>query len=129
MAILKKGMNAAVARNLFRQDHGGRAIGLDRDAIEREWDASKNIPQNRASTMAEKMQEGAQGEWNKLIGPCRPSALPWRGNGAHSPMDLQGHRLPIRLSDRRGSGEAEAECRYHAADARSCSLAARYLAS
>lgn len=68
MDLLKRGLTPALARYLFGQEHGGRAIGLDPKAVQRDWDSNKNIPENRASNLADKMQEGAQGEWNKLIG-------------------------------------------------------------
>lgn len=68
LAILQKGVNAAMARYLFGQEHGGRAIGLDGKAIERDYQGNLSVPPNRAEVIAEKNQEGAQGEWNKLVG-------------------------------------------------------------
>lgn len=68
MDLLRKGLTPALARYLFGQEHGGRAIGLDPKAIERDEKEFRNMPDNRASVVAEKQQEGAQGEWNKMVG-------------------------------------------------------------
>lgn len=68
MDLLRKGLTPALARYLFGQEHGGRAIGLDPKAIERDEKAFRAMPENRAAAVADKMQEGAQGEWNKLTG-------------------------------------------------------------
>lgn len=68
LAIINKGINSAIARYLFGQEHGGRAIGLDGKAIERDFRENLHVPPNRAEVIAEKNQEGAQGEWNKLVG-------------------------------------------------------------
>lgn len=62
------GLSPALARYLFGQEHGGRAIGLDVNAIRRDEATYKATPENRAQVVGDKMQEGAQGEWNKLVG-------------------------------------------------------------
>lgn len=75
MDLIQKGLTPALARYLFGQEHGGRAIGLDPAAIRRDWETNKNIPSDRASVVAAKMQEGAQGEWNKMIGSVQTFAV------------------------------------------------------
>ena len=68
IAIVEKGMNAAIARYLFGQEHGGRAIGLDPKAIKRDYEDNKHVPGDRAEVVAKKLQEGAQGEYNQMVG-------------------------------------------------------------
>lgn len=75
MDLLRKGLTPALARYLFGQEHGGRAIGLDPQAIERDEKAFKEMPDNRAAVVADKMQEGAQGEWSKLTGSVQTFAV------------------------------------------------------
>lgn len=75
MDLLRKGLTPALAKYLFGQEHGGRAIGLDPKAIERDEKAFRQMPDNRAVVVADKMQEGAQGEWNKLTGSVQTFAV------------------------------------------------------
>lgn len=103
MAIVEKGMNAAIARYLFGQEHGGRAIGLDPNAIRRDFEGNKNVPSDRAEVVANKLQEGAQGEWNQLIGSVQTfgvalgestdSLRQWTYKGLGSVFDWMTDRL------------------------------------
>lgn len=66
--ILKKGLTPALAKYLFGTDHGGRAIGLNHKQLEEDKKALLDTPDNRAKAVADKMQEGAQGEYTKMLG-------------------------------------------------------------
>ena len=66
--LVAKGLPPAIARYLFGQEHGGRAQGLNSKQLERDQKNYENIPEDRAEKIADKMQEGAQGEYLKMAG-------------------------------------------------------------
>lgn len=66
--LVKKGMSPAVAQYLFGDKQGGRAIAIDPDRLQKDIENFKNVPEDRASSVAKKMQEGPQGEYTKMVG-------------------------------------------------------------
>lgn len=66
--VIKKGLTSALSKYLFGTEHGGRALSLDAKQLEEDKKVFQNVPENRAQTVAGKMQEGAQGEYTKMMG-------------------------------------------------------------
>ena len=66
--LVKKGLTPALANYLFGSEHGGRAISLNAGQLDRDVKNFKNVPENRAASIADKMQEGPQGAWNNMVG-------------------------------------------------------------
>lgn len=66
--ILRRGMTPAVARYLFGQEHGGRAQTLRAADVERDAQAIRNTPNNRARAVGDEIQGGAYGAYQRMIG-------------------------------------------------------------
>ena len=66
--LIKKGLTPAQAKYLFGSEHGGRLLSLNGDQLDKDKKNFQNVPDNRAESVANKMQEGAQGEYTKLLG-------------------------------------------------------------
>lgn len=66
--IIGKGLSPALAKYLFGQEHGGRAQALNLAQLERDQKNFQNVPENRAQSIADTMQQGAQGEYLKMAG-------------------------------------------------------------
>jgi TP901 family phage tail tape measure protein len=66
--IISGNMSPAVAKYLFGTEHGGRALSLNAKQLEKDEQNFRNTPNDRASGVAQKMQEGAQGEYTKMVG-------------------------------------------------------------
>lgn len=66
--LVKRGMTPALASYLFGSEHGGRAVSLNAGQLERDVKNFKNVPENRAASVADKMQEGPQGAYMRMQG-------------------------------------------------------------
>ncbi len=66
--IIAKKVTPAQAGAILGSEHGGRLLGLRIEQLEKDLKTFRETPDNRASSVADKMQEGAQGEWVKMTG-------------------------------------------------------------
>ncbi|WP_020493659.1 phage tail tape measure protein [Methylobacterium sp. WSM2598] len=68
MDILKQGLTPALAKYLFGQEHGGRALGLRPEMLEKDRKAFEHTPEDRASQFGKDVNAGAYGEYNQMKG-------------------------------------------------------------
>ncbi|ACA18484.1 phage tail tape measure protein, TP901 family [Methylobacterium sp. 4-46] len=68
MDILKQGLTPALAKYLFGQEHGGRALGLRPEMLEKDRKAFEHTPKDRASQFGKDVNAGAYGEYNQMKG-------------------------------------------------------------
>ena len=66
--LIRRGMPPAMAKYLFGTEHGGRALSFDPKQLDQDLKNVRNVPENRAEGVANKMQEGSQGAWTRMIG-------------------------------------------------------------
>ncbi|MCA0404858.1 MAG: phage tail tape measure protein [Proteobacteria bacterium] len=66
--ILSKGITPALGKFLLGQEHGGRLQTIDYKQFLEDLKTFRSTPENRAESVANKMQQGAQGEYTKMVG-------------------------------------------------------------
>lgn len=59
--VIRKGITPALGKYLFGQEHGGRAMALDLKTLEKDQATFRNTPDNRASDVGVKRNEGVSG--------------------------------------------------------------------
>lgn len=58
----------ALSKYLFGQEHGGRAQALDVKTLDKDVQAFRNTPRNRAAQVGEDINKGAYGAYQRMIG-------------------------------------------------------------
>jgi TP901 family phage tail tape measure protein len=66
--VIAKGLTPAMAKYLFGQEHGGRAQALDLKTLDKDTEAFRNTPADRAEKVGTEINAGAYGAYQRMIG-------------------------------------------------------------